>query len=393
MKLQDRINKDFKSVIKRANTTFDLHASIIGGVIENAGKDTISTVAAILSNYPDLNYGLISSHRTFDRLTSTLNHRWEIAAQSVEDLWGDAKSDFDILSRISVAFICKKSSPPWVNNKLDLKTLVSTDGGYDPRMGHIRFYFRKQVDAIMQSIQQGCLNGETLNQILTRVRKFFSRGRGRMGGREAARGSWEDIMTSIDTGAEDQFEETLYGPADISEGTYTLEDVERFTARQEKVQGWESRQYRPWFTDELKSSNRYLRDLEQILVADAVDQLHEGLLQIGSEEQNIEDFVWIATRGPKGLCDECAARDGMTMTEIKDKMKDKYKDQVPPLHPNCRCQLSPQLDRKWVDKVVDDGDKSWDPDSGKVYIADKQEKEYGITDMTLDEYMGAIPKP
>lgn len=391
MNLQDRIDKDFRVIQSRANTMFEMRSSEVGQYIEAAAADTIATVATVLSMLPELDYRTLKNHHAVDSIQRTLYRRWENAAIQIENHWGVARDDFDLLSRLAVSFVSKKSSPPWAQTQLDLKSDWSTDGDYDPRKGHIRFYFHNMVDAIVKQIQQGVLNEETLHQILARVRKFFKQTRKRRGREDAGQAPKATFGETTDPDSGD-YEATMRGPANISEGTYTLEDVEHFVSQQEQVMDWEHREYKPWFSEEIKQNNRYLRDLEQILMNDAHDQLSNGMLQLGSKAQGIKDLMWVVTHTP-ALCDCCSKRDGMLMSDIKAKIKDQYKGLPPPLHPHCRCQLAPKLSDDWVKKATQDGDKEWEPETGIVYRANKMEKSLGIYNMTFDEYLDNIPKP
>jgi hypothetical protein len=203
---------------------------------------------------------------------------------------------------------------------------------------------------------------------------------------ESARGPFDPSFRDF-SDFDDQVKTTFGSAAwEMIEGVYTQEQIESFLTRQQQAMQWDHRQYRPWFTDEIKANNRFLRDLEQLLGYDAVTQLHSGMLQIGSEQMGIDDFEWVATK-PR-TCDCCADRDGLTMKEIKAKFNDQYGDDPPPLHPNCRCSLVPKISDSWGSDVLEQKGFKWNPRNGEAsYVATDTEKKYGIQDMSLDDFM------
>lgn len=392
MKLKKRIAKDYKDVQKAAENLYAYASYKIGKHIELANKDTISTIAYMLSSHGDkLTFSDLAKNKVLDRLRDTLNRRYDSLAHDIEEYWGKKRDQFELLARLSSGFIAKKSSPPWVKSVINLNDEISTDGAFDPRKGHLRMYFRNMVDAIVQQVSQGAIKEESVHVILKRVRKMFDRDEKR-GVREAGRNPVIDLDGPYDTTNPDSnyFAETVYGPVDIAEGIYTLEDVAVLRSDLQIANRWAYRDYRPWFTDAVKRNNKYLRLLDQMLRADAVDQLHNGLMQIGPKEMGIEDMEWVAAVGPT-TCEACRARDGMTMTEIKKLMKDEYKDDPPPLHPNCYCEIVPSIKDDWADKILEKDGMTWDDETGDIYLASNQEKLAGIQDMTFDEYLNSIP--
>lgn len=389
MKLEKRVAKDFKDIQAMANSLFAYSSNEIGKKIELANKDCLATVAAVLSNYPDkITYFDLTRDHTIDRLRDVLNRRYLNLAIELEDYWSYRRDQFDILSRLAVAFIGRKASPPWVKSVINLKTELSQGWAFDPRKGHFRLYLRKMVDAIINQLQQGALSEETMTAMLRRVRNMFDREQ-KNGVREAA---WKPIPLQMEDPSiddEGDWSQELYGPANMTEGTYTYEDFIQFRGDLAKANNWSYREYRPWFTDAVKRNNRYLRDLEQLLYADATRMVQEGLVQIGDEEMGITDMVWVAAIGAT-TCDDCRERDGMTMTEIADKLGD---DTPPALHPNCYCKLAPKIKDDWADKQLKKAGIEWSPEDGILYNATADEKSLGIQDMTFDQYLATVPQP
>lgn len=385
MLLSKRIEKDYAQIQRRADSMFQASATDIGSMLEAANNDAINSISTILSYNSDVSYAHLTRVRSLDRLRHILEHRYDVCASDIENYWGARRKDFDLLARLSMSFISKKASPPWMRTELNLADKLSKDGRLDPRMGHIRFYLRSMVDAIIKEITRGALEEDpSLHKILKRVRRLFDRKEPR-NVREDSTNYNPNSQVNLDQ--QDEF--NLNGTIGISEGTFTMEDVARFQDFQKRAMRWDYREYKPWFSDSLKNNNRYLRDLEQILSSDAIDQLHSGMLEIGSEEMGVKDFAWVLSR-PQPVCDECTKRDGLTMTEIKSKMKDQYRDQPPPLHPHCRCQIAPKLKDDWAKNELKKSGMEWDDSTGDVYQAGKQEKKYGITDMTFDQYVSVV---
>lgn len=380
MNLKKRVAKDYKDIQLKANALFQVSALNIGRIIEKAGQDIVQSLALNLSQFPTIDFMQLNALGTFDRLESLIKLRLKHAAIEVSDQWTHSRSNFPILARASMSFISRKSSPPWINVTLNLKDKVDSarDGARDPRMGHIQFYFDKMADLTIQQLKQGTLSGENLHQVLERIRPLFSNRK------RVSKESNEPykVQTKLDIEAEDLLKTTVQ----IEEGYFTLEDMQSFIEDLRVANNWEYRQYKPWFSEELKRKNSFLRSLEQILYADATALLHDNQIQIGPKEMGIDDFVWITAK-QETTCEICGKRHEMTMRDIKKKIKDKYKDQPPPLHPNCNCQLVPKINEEWTKSAAENNDLSWDANTGLVYKADKLEKKYNIQNMTFDEYM------
>lgn len=383
MSLKKIIAKDYRDVEDRANALFRMSTIDIGKMIEHAYQDSISIIASLLVHHGDeIDYLQIQRQRTLDRIQTTLYQRFENLSIEVEDYWTTRRKDYDLLSRLSASFIARKASPPWIIPKLNLKDPISKDGKYDPRMGHLRFYFRNMADVMLKQIQSGALARESMSQILNRIRKMFDRKK-KNGVREAV---WDDPeLAKLKLDADRM---GLSGAIDIQEGIYTLEDVERLKETLRAAMGWEYRQDRAYFTDSLRRNNKWLMSVEKVLSADSLDRLYSGQLQIGPKEMGIKDMTWVVHR--PGVCDCCDRRDGLTMTEIKKDIDDEYGSQPPPLHPNCNCRLVPTISEEWSEKNLSSGEDEWDEESGIVYRADKEEKKLGFRDMTLNQYLNSI---
>ena len=91
----------------------------------------------------------------------------------------------------------------------------------------------------------------------------------------------------------------------------------------------------------------YEWELERDVTQSFVEQVRDGELA-AAKENGIMDFVWIAVVDDR--TDECCLwRDGLTTKQIEAELKGSHKDDecdgiVPPIHFNCRCDLSPTTD-------------------------------------------------
>lgn len=375
--LQKRIDKSYRLVQRKADAIFQTFAAEIGSKIEDAGQDVTGIVAANVSSFDDkVPYLKLRSTGILKRIQSQVHERLELLADEICDDWSEARKTYDMLSRVAMSYIGRKSSPPWESVTLNLRdTLrIPKDGDIDPRTGRIHAQMSRLADQIVDNVRKGALADEGSSQIVTRVRLMFKRTELK----EAANLPKTKKVLKTKTEKDPSIE--------IEEGVYTEDELKDLIARAQKANGWEYRQYRPWFTDSLKRRNKIMADLERGLMADAVSLLHQGELQIGPEQMGVEDFVWKTNR-QETTCEICSKRNEKTMRWISKNMKDKFRDLPPPLHPNCNCELVPQISEEWSESVLKNNDLEWDPNDGAVYKADKKERTIGVEDMTFDEYM------
>lgn len=95
------------------------------------------------------------------------------------------------------------------------------------------------------------------------------------------------------------------------------------------------------------SEEWYQWEMEQSITHDFVASVRDGQND-AAKENGVTDFQWIAIIDDK--TDECCAwRDGLTSTEIQDKLDGEHADDesdaiVPPAHFNCRCTIAPVLE-------------------------------------------------
>lgn len=88
----------------------------------------------------------------------------------------------------------------------------------------------------------------------------------------------------------------------------------------------------------------YQWGLERDTTQEFVQSVRDGQMD-GAEAQGVKDFVWIAIIDD--VTDECCRwRDGLTLTEIEEKLKGERSDDscqatTPPAHFFCRCSVEP----------------------------------------------------
>ena len=321
MKLEKRVRRDFKDVQKAANNLYAYSLNRIFKKIVQTNRDVLSSVAVMLTLHPgEINYQSLLNHRSIDRLRDTLNRQYDILADEIEADWTKTRNQFDLIGRLGVHFVAKKASPPWKKSVINLKDSLSTDGRYDPRTGRLRFYFSNIVDQILREIKAGALKKESANKILARLKPILiPKATRRM--REAA---FKDTTDDTDVIVSAQADDIA-----VTEGVFTQEDVALLKAELTDANNWAYRQIDPNAKMSDRINNANLRSFEQLLSADALDQLHSGMLQIGGENLGINDMQWVATH-TSTTCDHCTDRDGLTTLQISDQIKDEYGDDPPP---------------------------------------------------------------
>jgi hypothetical protein len=99
-------------------------------------------------------------------------------------------------------------------------------------------------------------------------------------------------------------------------------------------------------TDEEAQTLNYNWEIEQAMTDDFVQQVRDGQVD-AANELGIQEFVWVAIIDNKTCVECCIPRNGMTTSEIEAALEsgdldaDECDGSSPPIHPNCRCQLSP----------------------------------------------------
>lgn len=393
-KLQKRIENDHKEILKMVNAMYKRKTFEIGAILRDAFDTVVKSIAAHLLIHENLNYSTLVSSGVLKRIEQDAEAILGNAAYKLENIAEDFRYSMNLTGRLASSYIARKATPPWIPIKLDIG---STDGSTGPGKGLFIYYMKQLSQEIVTQVSRAALNEESAHGVLKRVRTLFNRAStSRM--TEANKDDMTDLETarqynyaydqqSITAGIEDQ----MFGKnaVSIKEGFYTIEDIEKLQIEQRESMRWSHRQYRPWFSDELKSNNRVLRQLETNFMSDMIEALHSGMLQIGSENLGIKDFEWVISR-PQPKCDECTKRDGLTMKEIKSQIKDQFKDQPPPLHPNCRCQLVPKIKDDWAKSALAEEGLEWDSDEGVAFNPTDKQKELGFKKMNWDDWLSTV---
>lgn len=382
--MQKKIEKEFKDGKKAWDAHVAYTLQRVGSAIDDSKQSSLKIASFLLSGVTDLSYDTAIRSGVLHRLEQNFRHIFGVCALRVNDLADELQQDSNLYGLVFTSYLSRKSTPPWVTVHLNLNEKY--DASFD-RKALVDFYFSKMADDMINRLKQGLVQKETLNQLMTRLRQFFPT-------KPTAY-----LKESSDQGMIDYLNETgpveenkrIFNkpPVEVTEGVYTWEMIDEMRAKFDESGRFSSRQYRDYFSDDLKRVNRYLRDLEQMLYSNALEALHSGMLEIGSKNMGITDMQWKVDR-PQKKCDECTVRDGLSMKEIKAKIKDKYKDAPPPIHPNCRCELIPMIKDDWFDEQKKKLGYDFEPETGTIYKADAQEKSLGYKDMTMNEWISAV---
>lgn len=381
MKLEKRLLKDHRDTKNFANILYQKTAYEIGQMIDEAYQNSFRYTMGLLSLYDKLNLIQLMAGGQLKHIETAVEREFERLGLGMTEKWQRAQKNFDILGRLSNSFLSRKITPPWEITLVDLQNPndLSKDGYHDPGKGRFLLASSRLKDQFMNAIKQAAVNNETPSELAKRLKKQFSRA---MKQQEASQFFKDEDLEF--TSIADEVTLDVGAKVKIQTGFYTPDDLQKFATAAEEANQWSYRLYRPWFTDAVKSRNRYLRDLERILMDDTVKRVQAGKFSDQYSALGVEDFTWI-THPTERTCEYCGVRHGLTMTEIKKTIKDEYGDEPPGLHPNCRCELVPTLPEDFGDTSKFDLD--WDPSNGKVYKADDTEAEYGVTDMTFNEYL------
>lgn len=382
--LQNRIDKDYKGILKMTNAMYKLRTNQIGSVLSDAFDSCVKSISAHLIFHDKMDYQKLFAAGTFTRMEHDVKAILKHAAYQMEDISTKLRRSMDLTGRLASSYLARKATPPWIPIKLDIGSM---DGVSGPGKGLFIYYMDQLAKDISTQVQRAALNGESPSQTLKRVRALFNRAN-----KNRMNESMTDpkIANQYNQAYDQKSELASYvdKSVDIKEGFYTVEDVEDLQSEQRTAMQWEHRQYRPWFSDSLKSNNRVLRQLETNFMSDMIEALHTGMLQVGSKNMGIKDFEWVVSR-PQPKCDECTVRDGKTMTEVKT-IRDKFKGQPPPLHPNCRCQLVPKINDEWAKKELEADGYEWDSSSGVAFNPTAEQKKLGFTKMNWDDWLSTV---
>lgn len=389
MSLKKQIADDYKKNVNLINSYYIMRSHQMGRLISKAKEDAVKIITAHLSFLHVINGAEARKFRIQDKIEHDLKRRFDTLGHELNDIKELMFKQMNLWGRLYSGFVARKTQPPWMPVKLDLYNGFDVQSDWSNRT---HFYLKNMSDTLVREVNQGILNEESMHQILQRIRPKFNRG---ARSREA---NWQDPFLKDIAKLNDQQQTESWQqteeffdkpPVEISEGIFTLEDVSRLKEDQIDSMRWSSRQYRPWFDETLKRSNRDLRAFEVNMMADMRTALHEGMLQVGSENMGVEDFVWKVSK-PQPKCDQCTKRDGLTTKQIAKTIKDEWGDQPPPLHPNCMCQYVPDIKDEWAEKTLEQNGFEFDPADGISFEPTGDQRELGFTDMSWDDWLGNI---
>lgn len=396
---------DYKRQMRTANTLYRYYRDQIAEVIRQTTGDTLNLVSGHLALLPpdQMNFMTARRYNILDRLKDDLHRLYDHAGYLIEKQWEDQRLMLGLHARLVAGYIARKNQPPWMPVVLDFEAVRNQRK--DLWRNLIHFHMRNLADFVVRQVNQALVNEESLHDILQRVRSVLKvkpkkRRAREIDYRDPSLKSIQDMGENVaDTWSDTQ---TIFGkpPVEVTEGTFTLEDVEQLQADQVKAMGWEQRAYTP-DDDALWEKNKMLNALEQSLTTDVLDLMHDGVIQIGTDNMGIKDFVWVLSR-PQPECDSCTDRDGLTMTDIKKKFGSGVfskgeawppglkKDSPPPLHPHCRCQIVPQLNDEWSKNALKKSGYEWDEDDGTAFNPNVSQRKLGFKDLSWDEWMAKV---
>lgn len=404
MSLKKVIDQDYKNSLKRQNVLFKYFRSKIADQIRLGVQQSLSIIDSRLSILPDDNYIALVHSRQKLSLDDSIRTTWKHYSQIIETMWGDMRHFIDLNSRVSMAFIARKASPPWVEVKINLKDKRSRKHE-DLWMGQIHFHLTNLAEYIIRQVNQGFASGESREDIYKRIRNIA---RLKLTSSKEAdyRSPYMKYVASFNNsdpqnGFESGVELNSSPNVTATEGIYRLDDIVTLQNEQIKANNWYHRQY-SGVDDEMWSKNKSLMALERDLMSDAVTLLHEGAYTVGSENMGIDDFQWVVSFPQNNSeCDSCCERSDMMMSEIKKKFKrpidDSYPkflppDSPPPLHPHCKCQLVPKIKEEWAKDTLKNKGYEWDSEDGLAFNPDAKQKKLGFKKMSFDQWIETVSK-
>lgn len=406
MKIASVVDRDFKIYQSNVNALFAWYKNQIADCVRDFQNNVMKLSAFHLSNMSSINF----SNFKITRLDKIIGHEVEQQANVLQarilPIWHKMRRQTNLSGRLFMGFVARKNQPPWKQVKLDIGTPIPEKNGSDRWSKDLPYRMQHLQNEVMKAITMGVHNEESVHQIMNRVKALFHIPKRR------AREDYRPQIYKQAARMNDQYDQESWTvasqltgepPVDVTQGFYTIQDVEALNDAQKEAMGWYYREYNPQMDEAIWSRNLALMSIEQDVMRDAIHRLHEGELTVGSENMGVEDFVWV-TRKPQKECDACCMRDGMTMSEIKEKFgtgrfaKDEHvyppelrQDSPPALHPHCACRLVAKLKDDWGDQNYKD--YQWNDVSGQFFNPSAQEKQYGFTKMSYDQWISNIGEP
>jgi SPP1 gp7 family putative phage head morphogenesis protein len=134
-------------------------------------------------------------------------------------------------------------------------------------------------------------------------------------------------------------------------GVMDQDEIDSLVDEMRQVNQWNNRRPRMWTTGGQRGF-----EVERDIRTAVMQAVRSGKINAAENlGYSIDDYEWVAVIDSK-TCEECCLpRHGLTMTKIKRKFKD---ETPPPLHFNCRCDLTPvskEIDEMFGQAVEDAG--------------------------------------
>lgn len=399
-RLQGLVNRRMNDVRKSANAMFAFQKNEMAKAIKTHQQNIIKILAYHLATMPQVNYGFYLSSKLDKTIQGELADQGRVTSARIKPIWTKLTRDLHLVGRLAGGYLSRISQPPWKPVKLDLESPYEKEIKWE---NSLPYYFKRLDSQIMDQLHLGIKNEESVTEIMKRIKTVFGSNKLMREGSTTIKkdSQGNTVYTDKDTGdqqiASDVFDEPL---TQVTTGTYSDEDVANLQTDQRAAMDWFSREYSPSMDKAVWENNKFMMGLERDLMTDSVNGLHQGLLQIGSDNMGIQDFTWIASKG-RNECENCRRRDNLTMTQIKDKFGSGAftsgvyppglpKDSPPPLHPWCNCQLVPAINDDWADSSLKKDGYEWNPDTGLAFNPTAAQQKLGFTTMSWDDWLGSI---
>lgn len=396
MILQNKVNQDYRRFIQTMNAVFSFRKYQMTKSIKDVQNNLQKIIAFHLSNMPTINYNNYLALHLDKTIPIELEREFKIAETRIKEEWTLLRKDANLMGRLFMAFVARKSQPPWIPVKINLETPHKERKGPNWSVS-IPYYLKRYESIIMDQISIGVKNEESISEIVSRIKNVF----GKRKSREAKR---TIVKEQDDSEIWDQTAQVLSQPTtDVSVGVYTTDDVQALKDRQYEAMNWYHRDYSPDMAESVWMRNKAMMGLERDMMNDVLYAMNSGFITVGNENMGIKDYVWITSK-PQKECDVCCDRDNLTMSQIKDKFGtggfpkgevypyDLKQNDPPPLHPHCHCQLVAQINDDWSDNALEKNGYTWDATTGEAFNPTAEQRKLGFTKMSWDQWLGDLSR-
>lgn len=316
---------------------------------------TSAIVSALKSQCFDLVDGLAASHKLtplsihveMPRIKKRIEWLCYMSAQATCHQALGLRSSTYILAHVGEAEAIARAlgKPQQVKathrDLLTAKHRPSPTGG--PLDARLTLYFSKLADEVSTALRYSMLLEESASDAKERVRLAFPKLKIiRKPKRELKPVPMREAVKSlVDTVAGDEISDEE-GSGDLISGFVDNDSWDQMVAdyKGDNLPGSRG----PNDMIDVDGQERYEWEVEQELTQDFVEQVRLGQNE-AANANGIEDFMWIAIVDD-ATDDCCLKRDGLTSTEIENKLSGEWKNDeckatVPPAHFKCRCVPAP----------------------------------------------------